>query len=154
MADAYVGVLVAKLLNSRREVTEEDYRMELFSAQVHSELQKQLLTNIALADLLRDLNVRTVDRPEQQTTVQAELHVRRTGRFCTSGRDVLAEVRCWNEDFREGDGVVGDEEHGEVVLGVWVDIDDAGDVDDEFDCLKEEHQHRCVSVRRLINIRA
>jgi hypothetical protein len=99
--------------------------------------KKSVRTDVALANLLRNLNVRTINRTKQQSTVQAELHVRRAGCFRAGRGNVLTEVRRRDEDLGEGDGVVGNEEHGEVFFGVRIDVDDAGDVDDEFDGLEK-----------------
>ena len=89
------------------------------------------LTDVALADLLRDLNVRAVDGAEQQAAVEAELHVRRARRLRARGGDVLRDVRRGDEHLRERDRVVGQEEERQQVLGVRVLVDDTRDVDDE-----------------------
>ena len=94
-------------------------------------------TDVALADLLRDLDVRTVDGADEQAAVQAELHVRRARRLRARRGDVLADVpgRCRNKHLGKGDGVVGEEVEREQVLGVWVLVDDTRDVDNEADRL-------------------
>ena len=92
-------------------------------------------TSVSNADFLRDFDVGTVDGTEQQTTVETELHVRRTGRLRSGGGDVLADVGRGNEDLSEGYGVVGEEVKAEKVLGVGVVVDDACDVDDQADSL-------------------
>lgn len=48
---------------------------------------------------------------------------------------MLTDVGRRDEDLGERDGVVGKEVKAEQVLGVGVLVDDAGDVDDETDCL-------------------
>ena len=90
-------------------------------------------TDVALADLLRDLDVRTVDGADEQAAVQAELHVRRARRLRARRGDVLADVpgRCRNKHLGKGDGVVGEEVELEVVFGVLVGIDHASGVDNE-----------------------
>lgn len=88
-------------------------------------------TDVAGTDLLSDLNVRAVDRAEEKTTVQAKLHVGRTRRLRTRGRDVLTDVRGRYQYFGQGHGVVGKEEDAKVVLCVRVNVDDTGDIHDE-----------------------
>ena len=93
------------------------------------------LTDVALADFLRDLDVGTVDGTQEQTAVETELHVRRTGRLRSGGGDVLTDVRRGDEDLSERDGVVREEVEAEEVLGVGVVVDDTGDIDDQADGL-------------------
>lgn len=90
-----------------------------------------ILTDIVLSNLLRDLDISTIyttivivsslykdhdapqsltDSSDQQATVQTELHVRRPGRLGSGGRDVLADIRSWDQHLRERDGVVRQEE--------------------------------------------
>ena len=95
------------------------------------------LTDVALADFLRDLDVGTVDGTQEQTAVETELHVRRTGRLRSGGGDVLADVGRGDEDLSEGDGVVGEEVKAEEVLGVGVVVDHSGNVNDETNGLGE-----------------
>ena len=89
------------------------------------------LTDVALPNLLSDLDVRAIDSAYKEAAVEAELHVGCTRRLGASSGDVLADIRGRDEDLCEGDGVVGEEEELEVVLGVGVCVDDPSDVDDE-----------------------
>lgn len=91
------------------------------------------LTDVALPNLLRDLDVRAVDGADEQTTVQAELHVRCPACFRAGRRDVLADVRCGDEDLRERDRVVWEEEDLQVVLRLRVCVDDPRRVNDQPD---------------------
>ena len=59
---------------------------------------------------------------------------------------MLTDIGGGDEDFGEGDGVVGEEVETEEVLGVGVFVDDAGDVDDETDGLLERSREQVVSV--------
>ena len=93
------------------------------------------LTDVALADFLRDLDVGTVDGTQEQTAVETELHVRRTGRLRSGGGDVLTDVRRGDEDLSERDGVVREEVEAEEVLGVRIVVDDTRDVDNQADGL-------------------
>ena len=93
------------------------------------------LTNVALANFLRNLNVSSVDGSKEQAAVEAELHVRSSGSLSAGGGDVLTEVGCGNKNLGKGNGVVGKEVKLKVFLGIWVGVDDAGDVDNEADCL-------------------
>ena len=99
---------------------------------------KRIRTDVTLADLLRDLDVRTVDGADEQAAVQAELHVRRARRLRARRGDVLADVpgRCRNKHLGKGDGVVGEEEEREEVLGLGVYVDDTSDIHDETDSLQ------------------
>ena len=97
--------------------------------------EDRIRTDVALADLLCDLDVCTIDGAEEETAVETELHVRRTGRLRSGGGDVLADVGRGDEDLSEGNGVVGEEVKAEKVLGVGVVVDDACDVDDQADGL-------------------
>ena len=92
-------------------------------------MKEQIRTDVALPDLLRDLDIGSVDSPDEEAAVQAELHVRRARRFRAGRRDVLGDVRCGDEDLCERDGVVGEEEEREEVFGVRVLVDDPRDVD-------------------------
>ena len=75
------------------------------------------------------------DGTEEQTAVQAELHVRRSGRLSSCRGDVLTDVRGRDEDLSERHGVVGQEVKLQVFLRVGIGVDDARDVDDEADRL-------------------
>lgn len=108
-----IRVLVAQILHRGRQMTEEEH--------------------VLLSDLLRDLDIRTVNRPEQQPAIQTELHVRSPRGLRTSRTDMLADIRGGDEELREADAVVRDEDEVEVVFGVRVLVDDARDVDDEAD---------------------
>ena len=90
-------------------------------------------TDVALADLLRDLDVRTVDGADEQAAVQAELHVGRSRCLSTSRRDVLTDIRSRDEDLGEGNGIIRQEEEAKEVLGLGIVVDDACNIDDEFD---------------------
>ena len=92
--------------------------------------------------MFSDLNVRAVDRAEKKTTVQAELHVRSTGSLSTGSRDMLTDVRSRDQDFGKRDRIVGEEVELEVVLGVWVRVDLAGNIDDQADSLMKSQDQR------------
>lgn len=51
---------------------------------------------------------------------------------------MLGDVGGGDEDLSERDGIIGEEEEGEVFVGVGILIDNFGDVDDETDGLREE----------------
>lgn len=91
--------------------------------------------DVTLADLLSNLNVSTINGTEQETTVQAELHVGGTRSLSARSRDVLRDIRSRDQHLGERDGVVGQEVDLEVVLGVGVGVDDTGDIDDQADGL-------------------
>ena len=88
-------------------------------------------TDVALPNLLRDLNVRAINSTDEQTAVEAELHVGRARRLRARGGDVLGDVRRGDEHLGEGDRVVGQEEQAQQVLGVRVLVNNARNVDNE-----------------------
>ena len=55
---------------------------------------------ILLSDLLHNLNVRAVHRAECQRAVQHQLHVRGSGRFLGSSRNLLGDIRCREDQLR------------------------------------------------------
>ena len=138
-----VHVLVPEVLDRRRQVSEEDWCTPLSACAHGPELagwRDETRTDVTLPDLLRDLDVRAVDGADQKAAVQAELHVRRARRFRAGRGDVLGDIGGGDEDLGEGDGIVGEEEEGEEVLGVGVLVDDACDVDDKADGLSQHSQ--------------
>ena len=90
-------------------------------------------TDVALPNLLRDLNVRAINSTDEQTAVEAELHVGRPRCLGTSRRDVLTDIRSRDQDFGQRNRVIGQEEEAKKVLGLGIVVDDACDIDDEFD---------------------
>jgi len=111
--DRMIPVLVAQVLDSRCQVTEEK--------------------DVLLSDLFCDLDVRTVDSSDKQTAVQTELHVRSARGLSSSSGYVLADVRSRNQHLRERDGVVREEVKTEKIFRVGVGIEDACSVDDKAD---------------------
>ena len=94
-----------------------------------------ILTDVVLANLFCDLDVRTINSADEETTVETELHVRRSGRFRSGSRDMLTDVGCRDQHFGERHGVVWQEVELQEVLGVWVRVDDPRNVHDEADGL-------------------
>lgn len=84
---------------------------------------------LALAQIV--VGVALTDGTEQQATVQAELHVRRTRRLRSGCGDVLADVRRRDENLGERNRVVRKEEKAEQVFSVRILVDDTSDVNDE-----------------------
>ena len=87
-----VHLLVAEVLNRRRQVPEEDCRASQ-SARTHESKQPddkelEVLTDAALPNLLRDFDVGPVDGAVE-AAVEAEPHVRRARRFRAGRGDVL-----------------------------------------------------------------
>ena len=62
--------------------------------------------DVLIADLLTDLDVRTVHRAKRQRTVEHELHVAGAGRLLGGQRDLLRQVAGGDELLRPGDVVV------------------------------------------------
>ena len=137
-----VHVLVPEVLDRRRQVPEEDWCTPPSVRGTNASWQDgdKTRTDVALPDLLRNLDVRTVDGADEKATVQAELHVGRARRLRAGRGDVLGDIGGGDEDLGEGDGIVGEEEEGEEVLGVGVLVDDACDVDDKADGLSQHSQ--------------
>ena len=73
--DGVVSVLVSKVFHGRSQVTEENYAEPLDRRPVVKGGEDKQLTDVLIPNLLANLNIRTVNCPNQQSTVQAELHV-------------------------------------------------------------------------------
>lgn len=102
--DAAEAVRVSEIVNLVRSVSEEE--------------------DIVVADLLGDLDVGAIDGTQDETTVEAELHVGRSGSLGTGSRDVERDIRGGDEQLGETDTVVGKEDDLVDVLHVLVGIDD------------------------------
>ena len=67
---------------------------------------------------------------KQKTSVETELHVWCTRRFCAGSRYMLTDIGSRNKYLSQRDRIVWQEEQSQIVLGVWIDIDDASNIDD------------------------
>ena len=140
-----VRVLVAQVFHVGCQVSKEDWTFDderrtrsSAGGSRHSRSKGTgTLTNVAGTDFLSNLDVRAVDRAEEKTAVQAELHVGCARRLRTGSRDVLADVRGRYQHFSQGHGIVGKEEDAKVVLCVRVGVDHTSGVYDEANGLRE-----------------
>jgi len=76
--------------------------------------------DVIVTDFLGDLDIRAIDSANKQSTVEAELHVRCTRGLRTSCRDMLGNVRGWDENFGKRNGIVRQEEKREVFIRLQV----------------------------------
>ena len=81
------------------------------------------------------VNSPLTDSPQEQPSVKAELHIRRTRRLRSRSGDMLADIRRRDENLGKGNGIVWKEVDGQILLCVWILIQDSRDVDNEADCL-------------------
>ncbi len=77
------------------------------------------------------------NRPQEQATVQADLHVQHAQRLSAGRRDVLADGGCWDEYLSKRHRVVGQEVELQVFLCVRVGVNDTRNVDNETDRLAD-----------------
>jgi len=89
--------------------------------------------DVALADLLADFDVCTIESADDETTVHDKLHVACSRSLCSCCADVLGEIRCRDDFFSKRDAVVGDEDDLEQVADDRISIDDIGNSVDETD---------------------
>jgi len=89
--------------------------------------------DVALADLLADFDVCTIESADDETTVHDKLHVACSRSLCSCCADVLREIRCRDDFFSKRDAVVGDEDDLEQVADDRISIDDIGNSVDETD---------------------
>lgn len=75
----------------------------------------------------------TIACPDDQTSIEDELHVAGTAGFCSGGRDMLANVGCRNDDFGFADVVVLDENTLEQIADIWIVVDDSANTVDQVD---------------------
>ena len=131
-------MLVTQVFHVGRQVSKKDWTTTGTTSSGNGPRTRgDTLTDVAGSDLLGDLNVRAVDRAEEKTTVQAELHVGRTGGFRTGGRDVLTDVRGGYQHFGQGHGIIRKEEEAKVVLCVRVGVDHTSDIHNEANGLRD-----------------
>mmetsp|Transcript_75616 Transcript_75616/g.180676 ORF Transcript_75616/g.180676 Transcript_75616/m.180676 type:complete len:238 (-) Transcript_75616:1827-2540(-) len=86
-----------------------------------------------MATFLPDLDVRTIHRSNNQTTIHNELHVGCARGFSSSSGNVLRDVRCGDHHLCRGDTVVRHEGALEVLLCLGVIVDHLCHVVDELD---------------------
>ncbi len=91
--------------------------------------------DILRTNLFPDLDVGAVHGADGERAVERELHVSGTGRFRSSGGNLLAEIGGWNDFFSQRDAIVRNERHLHPVAGARVVIDDPPDVVDQFNNL-------------------
>lgn len=87
--------------------------------------------DILFAHLLSDFNVSAVQRSHRQRPVQRQLHVAGAGRLFPGSRDLLGNIRRWNEHFRRRDAIIRQENdlqliaHRRVIINGFRDLIDS-----------------------------
>lgn len=76
------------------------------------------------------------DSTHKQASVETEFHVGCSGCLCTSSGDVLTNIRCRNEDFRQTDRIIRQEEHRQILLRFRVLVNNASNIHNEANCLE------------------
>ena len=71
--------------------------------------------HVLLADLLRNLNIGAIHCSNDEAAIHHKFHVGGTRSFCARSRNVLRELRGWDDHLSRGDVVVGQEDHLEKV---------------------------------------
>mmetsp|Transcript_15458 Transcript_15458/g.26591 ORF Transcript_15458/g.26591 Transcript_15458/m.26591 type:complete len:531 (+) Transcript_15458:357-1949(+) len=89
--------------------------------------------HVLLSHGVSDLNVGTVQRADDDATIEHELHVARAGSLGACSRDMLGDVVGRDDDLGSGHIVVGDEDHLEQIANGRVRIHDGADGVDELD---------------------
>ena len=82
---------------------------------------------------LENLNVRTIQGPQGQRTVHHELHVRGTGSFLTSHRDLLGDIRSRNDVLGGRDIVVVNENNLDAAIDIRIIVDQVGNGVNQLD---------------------
>ena len=82
---------------------------------------------------LENFNVRTIQGSQGQRTVHHELHVRGTGSFLTSHRDLLGNIRSRNDVLGGRDIVVVNENNLDAVIDIRIIVDQVGNGVNQLD---------------------
>ena len=85
---------------------------------------------LVLLGVFGDFDIRTIDSAEQESAVNRKLHITRTRGFGPRSTDLYTDIRRRDQDFSNGNAVIGNEGDPEQVSHVWVVIGDFADVDD------------------------
>ena len=102
------------------------HRRDLFGGVTEDE-------DVLVAHGVPDFDVRAVERPDRERTVEGEFHVPGSGSFHPGGRDLFREVRSRNDKACDGHPVVGDEDDLQLPVHLLVRVDPLRDSVDEAD---------------------
>ena len=87
------------------------------------------------ANAVAHFDIGAIERADRQRAIQGEFHVAGAGRFGAGGGDLLRQVGCRDDDFRQADAVVRNEHDFELVFQARIVVDRDGDVIDQLDDL-------------------